>query len=79
MKHKSSAFALQIQLMGMYTDLVQFREHLGQSRVAFRALIPGPRFRAQYHQAFSGEQAYVQFRVEHLQALAAYASSDCLT
>jgi hypothetical protein len=76
--HKSSAFALQIQLMGMYTDLVQYREHLGQSRVAIRANLPGLRFRAQYHQAFSGEQHEVHFRVEELQALAAYGSSDLL-
>lgn len=76
--HKSSAFALQLQLMGMYSDLVQYREHLGQSRVAIRANKPGLRFRAQYHQAFSGEQAAVHFRVEDLQALAAYGSSDLL-
>ncbi|MBU1271782.1 MAG: hypothetical protein KJ728_05805 [Alphaproteobacteria bacterium] len=75
---KSSAFALQLQLMGMYTDLVQYREHLGQSRVAFRARLPGPRFRAQYHQAFSGDQAEVHFRIEDLQALAAYGSRDLL-
>lgn len=76
--HKSSAFALQLQLMGIYTDVVQYREHLGQSRVAFRARLPEQRFRAQYHQAFSGEQAQVNFRVEDLQALAAYGSDDLL-
>lgn len=75
---KSSAFALQLQLMGIYTDLVQYREHLGQSRVAFRARVPEQRFRAQYHQAFSGEQAQVHFRVEDLQHLAAYSSDDLL-
>lgn len=76
--HKASAFTLQLQLMGMYTDLTQYREGLGQSRVASRAQQTGRLFRAQMHMAYSGAQAQTHFRVEELLALASYGSADLL-
>lgn len=73
----ASAFALQIQLMGIYSDLLQYREHLGQSRVAHRSR-QGNGYRSQFHQGFSGEQCHVNFAVADLQALASYGSEPLL-
>lgn len=76
--HELSAFALQLDLMGIYTDVTQYREGLGQSRVASRVQTPGRHYRAQYHQPYAGEQQHVRFRTEDLQALASYGSANLM-
>ncbi|WP_299176251.1 hypothetical protein [uncultured Brevundimonas sp.] len=75
---KSSAFAFQLQLMSIYSDLAQYRECLGQSRLAFRANLPNRLFRAQYHQAYAGIQSEVHFQIDELRALSEYGSTKLL-